>query len=59
MSAMGSRFPNDIVNAFCSMTSDMGKHPETPILPPLAILGMMAVLNLDAALLRRWIVGFR
>lgn len=49
---------NDLVNACSSMSSDLGKNPETKCDPLLAMLGMMAVRDNDPAALRRWIEGF-
>jgi hypothetical protein len=48
----------DIANAVASMGSDMGKHPETGVNGHLMQLGMLYILNLDAAGARRWIEGF-
>jgi hypothetical protein len=48
----------DLVNAVTSMSSDMGKHPETGVNHSLVQLGMFYVIQHDEAGVRRWIEGF-
>lgn len=50
---------NDLPNAYASMCSDMGKHPETGITATVGQLGIMHVMNKNADGLRHWIEGFR
>lgn len=49
----------DVVNAFASMSSDLGKHEETRS-PGAALtgLGLLCVHNRDLEGMRRWIEGF-
>jgi hypothetical protein len=50
----------DLGNAVASMASDLTKHPETGRgHDTLLMLGMMYVMQADAAGVRRWIEGFR
>lgn len=49
----------DVANAVTSMGSDMDKHPETKVSPPLMGLAMLYIMNSDAGGVRRWIEGFR
>jgi hypothetical protein len=51
----------DLAQAVTSMTSDLGKHPETRLdLDAGAHLSMIrAVMDDDAAKVRGWIEGFR
>lgn len=48
----------DLPNAFSSMGSDMGKHPELGMNAFLGTLGLLHVQAGDARELRRWIEGF-
>ena len=50
----------DLQNAFASMASDMGKHPETSAIAksPLMTIGMQSVMSGDAGAVRRFIEGF-
>ena len=44
--------------AFTSMISDLGKHPETAESARLAILGVLDVMNDDSEGVRKFIEGF-
>lgn len=50
----------DLNNAVASMTSDLGKHPETArsVQPPIMVMGMTFAAEGDAAAVRRWIEDF-
>lgn len=52
----------NLADAFASMLSDLGKHPELKIQahvgPPLELMGMYYVQHGDARSLRSWITGF-
>lgn len=48
----------DLANAVASMGSDLRKHPETNCPDVLMTLGMMLIVQNDAAGVRRWIEGF-
>ncbi len=50
----------DLQNAFASMASDMGKHPETSAITksPLMVIGLQYVMSGNAGELRRFIEGF-
>jgi hypothetical protein len=50
--------PESPADAVASMGSDMGKHPETDIPPPVMMLGMMSLTSGDVEGVRRWIEGF-
>lgn len=49
----------DMENAVASMGSDLEKHPETKVAPPLLCLGLVYVWKRDWVNVRRWIEGFR
>ena len=51
----------ELDNAVASMGSDLGKHEDTrnPANNGLLMLGLMHVMDGDAAAVRRWIEGFR
>jgi hypothetical protein len=51
----------DLTSAIASMTSDLGKHPETVNHPglPLILMEAMGGRQLRADSVRRWIDGFR
>jgi hypothetical protein len=51
----------DLPNAVASMGSDLSKHEGTsnPANAGLMMLGMMHVMDGDAAAVRRWIEGFK
>jgi hypothetical protein len=48
----------NLQDAVASMGSDLNKHPETGCPNVLMTLGMMLMVNNDAAGVRRWIEGF-
>ena len=48
----------ELADAVASMGSDLNKHPETVCNPFLMGIGMKAVIDNDAAGVRRWIEGF-
>ena len=48
----------DLVGAFASMTSDLGKHPETASSQDLMVLGMPAYMSGDPRQMREFINGF-
>lgn len=49
----------DIQNAFASMTSDLGKHPETQTAgEAMTAIGLLYLMNHDHEGMRRWITGF-
>jgi hypothetical protein len=50
---------DDAASAIASMISDMNKHPETGIRPPLGVIGIVEATSGDIAKVRRWIEGFR
>jgi hypothetical protein len=49
----------ELADAVASMASDMGEHPECGVNDYLVAVAMLHVANLDAAMLRRWVEGFR
>jgi hypothetical protein len=51
----------ELDNAVASMGSDLNKHEGTnnPANHSLVMLGLMYVMDKDAAAVRRWIEGFR
>lgn len=51
----------ELGNAVASMGSDLNKHEDTrnPANDGLLMLGLMYVMDNDAAAVRRWIEGFR
>lgn len=48
----------DISNAVASMTSDLGKHPDTASSAELLVLVMPDVMKGDLGAVRHWIDGF-
>jgi len=51
----------ELANAVASMGSDLSKHEDTrnPANDGLVAIGLMYVMQNDAAAVRRWIKGFR
>jgi hypothetical protein len=49
----------ELADAVASMSSNLDKHPELGANPALVMIGMMAVIQHDAAAVRRWIEDFR
>ena len=49
---------NAIPAAFASFVSDMGKHPDTPIMMPLLFIGQQFSMTGSPEDMRKWIEGF-
>ena len=49
---------NAMPAAFASFVSDMGKHPDTPIMMPLLVIGQSFCMTGSLVDMRKWIEGF-